>query len=145
MNYIPIDLDASFISWFVKENFNGGCFDMFQHCLKFNNNNGAGIFVLSKFIIHGTLRFDLNSLSHIKFKLGVVLVNKGWLHIRLQHQLQDGTSTIWENNFGIQDHHGIVYHLNTAEFANDLNIIIIPHHNSDIFSLIYKINMQRIS
>jgi hypothetical protein len=70
------NLDTSFISWFAKGNPNEGCFAMFQHCLKFDNNSGAGIFVLSKFIIHGTLKFDLNSLSYNKFKLGVALINK---------------------------------------------------------------------
>jgi hypothetical protein len=70
------DLDVSFISWFAKENPNGGGFCIFQHCLKFDNNNGTRIFVLSKFIIHGTLKFDLNSLSHNIFKLRVALINK---------------------------------------------------------------------
>jgi hypothetical protein len=42
-------LDPSFISWFAKENPNGRCFGMFQHCLKFDNNNGAGIFVSNFF------------------------------------------------------------------------------------------------
>jgi hypothetical protein len=41
---------------------------MFQHCLKFDHNNGVEIFVLSKVITHGTLKFDLNSLSHNMFK-----------------------------------------------------------------------------
>ena len=60
---------------------------MFQHCLEFDNNNGVGIFVLSKFIIHGTLKFNLNSLSHNNiYKLGVALVNKVWLLKRLQIQ-----------------------------------------------------------
>jgi hypothetical protein len=92
------DLDASFISWFAKGNPYGGCFGIFQHSLKFDNNNGAGIFVLRKFIIHGTLNIDLNLLSHIIFKLGFALVNKRWLCTRLQNQLWDGTSMIWENN-----------------------------------------------
>ena len=47
---------------------------MFQHC---SNNNGMGIFVLSKFITYGTLRFNLNSLLQNNFKLGIALVNKG--------------------------------------------------------------------
>jgi hypothetical protein len=68
--YIDVsDLDASFISWFAKENPSGGCFCMFQHCLKFDNNNGTRIFVLSKFIIHGTLNFNLNSLSQNILKI----------------------------------------------------------------------------
>ena len=58
------DLEVSFISWFAK-GFNGGYFGIFQHCLKFDNNNGVGIFVLSKLIIHVTMKFDLNLLSHI--------------------------------------------------------------------------------
>jgi hypothetical protein len=80
-------LDSSFKSWSRKGNPIGGCFGMFQHCLKFDNNNGAGLFVLSKFIIHGILKFDLNSLSHNNFyKLGVAVVNKGWFLTRLQIQ-----------------------------------------------------------
>jgi hypothetical protein len=70
------DLDASFISWFTKGQPGGGCFGMFQHCLKFDNNNGAGLFVLSKCITHRTLRFNLESLSENNFKLGVALINK---------------------------------------------------------------------
>jgi hypothetical protein len=70
------DLDASFISWFTKRQPGGGCFGMFQHCLKFDNNNGAGLFVLSKCITHRTLRFNLESLSENNFKLGVALINK---------------------------------------------------------------------
>jgi hypothetical protein len=49
------DLEASFISWFVKGDPNGKYFGMFQHCLKFDNNHGAGIFVRSKFVTHETL------------------------------------------------------------------------------------------
>jgi hypothetical protein len=71
---------------------------MFQHCLKFDNNNGARIFVLNKFITHGTLKFDLNLLSHDKFKLEIALVNKGWLCTRLQNQLRGGTFMIWKMN-----------------------------------------------
>jgi hypothetical protein len=67
------NLDSSFISWFAKGNPLLVCF----------NNSGAGIFVLSKFIIHGTLKCDLNSLSHNIFKLRIALVNKGWLCTRL--------------------------------------------------------------
>ena len=81
------DLDASFISWYTKGHPSGGCFGIYQHCLKFENNNGAGIFVLRKILTHGTLRFNLNSLSQNDFKLGIALVNKGWLHTRLQNQL----------------------------------------------------------
>jgi hypothetical protein len=81
------DLDTSFISWFAKRNPNGGCFGIFQHCLKFDNNNGARIFVLSKLIIHETLKFDLNSLSHNVFKLGVELTNKGCFCKILQNKL----------------------------------------------------------
>ena len=81
------DLDASFISWYTKEHPSGGCFDIYQHCLKFENNNRAEIFVLSKIMIHRTLRSNLNSLSQNDFKLGTALVNKGWLCTRLQNQL----------------------------------------------------------
>jgi hypothetical protein len=81
------NLDALFYITFCKGNPNGGCFGMFQQCFKFDNNNGAGNFVWSKSIIHGTLKFDLNSLSHNIFKLGVALVNKGWLCTKLQNQL----------------------------------------------------------
>ena len=45
------------------------------------------------------MKLDLNSLSLNKIKLRVTLVNKGWLHRRLQNQLLDGTSITWENNF----------------------------------------------
>jgi hypothetical protein len=45
------DLDFSFISWFAKGNPNGGCFGMFQHCLKFDNMNGGEIFVLRKLLL----------------------------------------------------------------------------------------------
>jgi hypothetical protein len=46
--YVDVsDIEASFISWFAKGNPNGGCFGMFQHCLKFDNNNGAGNFMCS--------------------------------------------------------------------------------------------------
>ena len=67
--------------------------------MKFDNNNGARIFVSSEFISHGTLKFDLNSLSHIKFTIGVVLVNIGWLCRRLQNQFRGGTLMTWKNNF----------------------------------------------
>jgi hypothetical protein len=60
---------------------------MFQDCLIFNNNNDGRILVLSKFIAYEILKFDLNSLSHNIFKLGVALVNKGWLCTKLQNQL----------------------------------------------------------
>jgi hypothetical protein len=98
------NLDASFISWFTKGQSGGACFGMFQHCLKFDNNNGVGIFVLSKCIIHGTLRFNLESLSENNFKLGVTLVNKGWLRIRLQNQLSCifvccSCIHVWEHGF----------------------------------------------
>jgi hypothetical protein len=62
------DLDASFISWIAKGNPNEGYFGMFQHCLEFDNNNGAKKFELRKFIIHRTLKVDLNSFSHNTFK-----------------------------------------------------------------------------
>ena len=81
------NLDASFISWFTKGHPTRGYFGIFQHCLKFNNNNGVGIFVLSKFITHGTLRFNLKSFSMNNFKSNVALINKGWLCTRLQNQL----------------------------------------------------------
>jgi hypothetical protein len=58
------------------------------------------IFVLSQFVTHGTLKFNLNSLSHNNFKLEVALVNKRWLCTRLQNQLQEGTSMTWKNIFG---------------------------------------------
>ena len=36
--YIDVsDLYASFISWFAKRNHNEGCFDILQHCFKFDN------------------------------------------------------------------------------------------------------------
>ena len=77
----PSNMEASFITWFVKGAPKGGLFGVFQHCLKFDNDNGAGIFIRSKNITHGTLPFDSISLND--FKLGVAMVNKTWLHTRL--------------------------------------------------------------
>ena len=56
-------------------------------------------FLYQIFFIHGTLKFDLNSLSHNKFKLGVAQVNKERLCTRLQNQLWDGTFMTCKNNF----------------------------------------------
>jgi hypothetical protein len=56
-----------------------------MHCLKFDNNNGIEIVVLSKLIIYGSLEFDLKSLSYNIFKLGVAQINKGWLWTRLHN------------------------------------------------------------
>ena len=56
------DFEALLIAWFTKENPKGGYFGIFKHCLKFDNDSGASIFVLSKYLSHGTLRFDMNPL-----------------------------------------------------------------------------------
>jgi hypothetical protein len=37
-------------------------------------------------------------MTHDILKIGVALINKGWLCLRLQNQLWNGTSMIWENN-----------------------------------------------
>jgi len=92
----PSDMEASYISWFVKGRPKGGLFGVFQHCLKFDNDNGAGIFIKSKNITHGTLPFDRISLND--FKLGVAMVNKTWLHTRLRNQLKGGTSLTFKSN-----------------------------------------------
>ena len=91
------DFEACLIAWFMKGNPKGGYFGIFQHGLKFDNNNGAGIFVRSKYLSHGTLKFDMNSLSAKDFKLGVALVNKCWAHTRYRNQLIEATPITWEN------------------------------------------------
>ena len=95
------DFEASLIAWFTKGNPKRGYFGIFQHCLKFDNNSGAGIFVLSKYLSHGTLRFDMNSLSRKDFKLGAALVSKGWAHTRYTNQLIDATPITWEYRYNI--------------------------------------------
>ena len=92
----PTDMEASFITWFVKGAPKGGLFGVFSHCLKFDNDNGAGIWIRSKALIHGTLPFHSTSSSN--FKLGVAIVNKDWLITRLQNQLKEGTSLTWKSN-----------------------------------------------
>ena len=89
-------MEASFITWIVKSATEGGLFGVFSHCLKFDNDNGAGIWIRSKALIHGTLPFDSTSSSD--FKLGVAIVNKDWLVTRLQNQLKEGTSLTWKSN-----------------------------------------------
>lgn len=91
------DAEASLITWYTEGDPRGGYFGVFQHGLKFDNNNGAGIFVLSKYLSHGTLRFDMDSLSPKDFKLGVALVNKSWAITRFKNQLIEGTPISWEN------------------------------------------------
>jgi hypothetical protein len=49
---------------------------MLHYWLKFDNGNGARIFEQSKYIAHGTSKFDLNSLLHYIFKLRVALIYK---------------------------------------------------------------------
>lgn len=89
------DLDCSFICWFIEGHPQGGEFGIFQHCMKLQNNIGAGIFVFSKYVSHGTLRFDANSLSTNNFKLGLALVNKSAIRERLSNQLTSGKPITW--------------------------------------------------
>jgi len=46
------DMEASFIAWFTRIDPPGGCFDMLQHCLKFDTNKGDGAFFRSKTVTH---------------------------------------------------------------------------------------------
>ena len=78
----PLNMEAFFITWFVKGTPQGGFFGVFQHCLKFDNDNGVGIWIQSTNIAHGTLLF--NNTSSNDFKLSVAIVNKIWIHTRLQ-------------------------------------------------------------
>lgn len=92
-----LDFGASFVAWFTNGKPKGGCFGIFQQCLKFDNNSGAGIFMFRKNINHGTLRFDAGSLSARDFKLGVALVNKEAVITRVRNQLRKGTKLTWEH------------------------------------------------
>ena len=83
-----LDFDCSFICWFTEGHPKGGEFGVFQHFMKLQNNNGAGIFVFSKYMSHGTLQFDSNSLSDTDFKIGCALVNKVDICTRVENQLQ---------------------------------------------------------
>ena len=73
----PLDMEASFITWFVKGSPKGGLLGVFQHCLKFDNDRGARIWIRSKNIKHGTLPSDSTFLND--FKLCIAIVNKTWL------------------------------------------------------------------
>jgi hypothetical protein len=83
-----LDFDCSFICCFTEGYPKGGEFGVFQHYMKLQNNNGAAIFIFSKYISHGTLQFDSNSLSSTEFKIGCALVNKVAICTRVENQLQ---------------------------------------------------------
>ena len=65
--------------------------------MKLQNNNGAGIFIFSKYISHETLQFDSNSLSDIDFKIGCTLVNKVAICTRIENQLQSENPITWKD------------------------------------------------
>ena len=92
------DMDASLIAWFTKGNPKGGCFGVFQQCLKFDTNNGAGKFVCNKLYAYGTLRFQEKSLKLNVYKVGVALVNKQQFNTRIRNQLRKEAPLIWKNN-----------------------------------------------
>ena len=98
------NMDASLIAWFTKKNPKGGCFGVFQQCLKFDTNNEARIFVRSKLYAHGTLRFQEKSLKVNVYKVGVALVNKQQLFsTRIRNQLREGAPLTWKNNYSSSD------------------------------------------
>ena len=72
-----------------------GLFGVLQHCLKFDNDRGAGIWIRSKNLGHGTLPFQSTSSSD--FKLGVAIVNKTALHTRIKNGLKEGTSLTFKD------------------------------------------------
>jgi hypothetical protein len=92
------DMEASFIFWFTKGDPKGGHFGLFQHCLKFDTNIKAGVFVRSKTVAHGTLRFIHKTLAENVYKLEVALVNKQELRTRIKHQLRDGAPVTWQSS-----------------------------------------------
>ena len=92
------DMEASFIAWFISGDPKGGCFGLFQHCLKFDTNLGTGAFVRSKTVAHGTLRFIHKTLAENVYKVGVALVNKQVLTTRIKNQLRDGAPMTWQSN-----------------------------------------------
>ena len=83
-----LDFDCSFICWFTEGHPKGHEFGVFQHFMKLQNNNRAGIFVFSKYISHETLQFDSNSLSKTDFKSRCALINKVAICTRVENQLQ---------------------------------------------------------
>ena len=91
------DMEASLIAWFTKGDPRGGCFGMFQHCLKFDTSKGAGAFVQSKTTTHGTLRFVHKTLAENVYKARVALVNKQLLSTRIKHQLEYGAPMTWDS------------------------------------------------
>ena len=91
------DMDASLIAWFTKGNPKRGCFGVFQQCLKFDTNNGGGIFVCSKLYAHGTLKFQEKSLELNVYNVGVALVNKQF-STRIRNQLREEAPLTWKNN-----------------------------------------------
>jgi hypothetical protein len=92
-----LDYDCSFICWFTEGHPKGGEFGVFQHRLKLQNNNRSGIFVFSKYISHGTLRFEKSSLSDTDFKLGCALANKLAIFTRMKNQLQSDNPITWKD------------------------------------------------
>ena len=71
-----LEFDCFLICWFIEGQPKAGEFGVFQHCIKFENNNKTNVFVFRKYIRHEMLQFDPNSLSHTDFKIKCVLVNK---------------------------------------------------------------------
>jgi hypothetical protein len=65
--------------------------------MKLQNNNGTGIFVFNKYISHGTLQFDSNSLSDTDFKIGCALINKVANCTRVENQLQSENPITWKD------------------------------------------------
>ena len=92
-----LDFDCSFICWFTEGQPKGGEFGVFQHYMKLQNNNGAGVFIFSKYISHGTLQFESNSLSDTDFKIGCALVNKLAICTRVENQLQSENPITWKD------------------------------------------------
>jgi hypothetical protein len=66
---------ASVITWFSSSTIKGGDFIVNQLWYKFSTSNGAGIFLRSEKLVHGTLRFEENNIAIHNFKLGLALVN----------------------------------------------------------------------
>ena len=62
------------------------------------NSNGAGKYVRSKRYTYGTLNFKEKSLQLNIYKVGVVLVNKQQLSIRIKNHLTERALLTWKNN-----------------------------------------------
>lgn len=65
--------------------------------MKLENNNGADVFVFSKYVSHRTLQFDSNSLLGTDFKIGCALVNKEAICTRVQNQLLSENPITWKD------------------------------------------------